>query len=128
MANTTPDRIVSSGRHSPARGPDQLPAGASAGPAIQDADRLSDDELDAYVLARLRNVGVDLSVLPEDDEDAPADQQRILASARRFLRGSVRTISNLSLTPDAALPGSIPLDPYPPGMYPSALSTWTEEP
>lgn len=66
-------------------------------------------------------------MLPEDDEDAPTDQQRILASARRFLRTSVRTISDFSLTPDASLPGSIPLDPFPPGMYPSALSSWTKE-
>lgn len=93
----------------------------------QEVDRLTDDELDAYILTRLKNVGVDLSVLPEDDEEAPADQRRILASARRFLRGSVRVISDLSLTPDAALPGSIPMDPYPPGMYPSALSRWTDE-
>ncbi|NNF25734.1 MAG: hypothetical protein HKN73_00740 [Gemmatimonadetes bacterium] len=93
----------------------------------QEVDRLTDEELDAYILTRLKNVGVDISVLPEDDEDAPADQVRILASARRFLRGSVRVISDLSLTPEAGLPGSIPMEPYPPGMYPSALSRWTDE-
>lgn len=95
--------------------------------AAQEVERLTDEELDAYVLTRLKNVGVDLSVLPEDDEDAPADQSRILASARRFLRGSVRVISELSLTPEAGLPGAIPMEPYPPGMYPSALSRWTDE-
>lgn len=93
----------------------------------QEADRISDEDLDAWILTRLANVGVDLSVLPEDDEEAPADQRRILASARRFLRTSVRTISDTSLTPEASLPGSIPLDPHPPGMYPSALSAWTRE-
>lgn len=94
----------------------------------QEADRLTDEELDTYILTRLKNVGVDLSVLPEDDEEAPADQRRILASARRFLRGSVRVISDLSLTPDASLPGKIPMDPFPPGLYPSALSRWRDEP
>ena len=96
-------------------------------PTDQEADRFSDEELDTYILARLANIGVDISVLPEDDEDAPADRRRILASARRFLRTSVRTISDFSLTPDATLPGSIPLDPHPPGLYPSGLSAWTDE-
>lgn len=128
MANETPDRIAPSGGRTPGTGADHPRVRVSGDPGTQEADRVSDDQLDAYILTRLRNIGVDLSVLPEDDEDAPADQRRILASARRFLRGSVRRISDLSLTPDAALPGSIPLDPYPPGMYPSALSTWTDEP
>ncbi len=88
-------------------------------------EELTDAELDTYILARLRNIGVDISVLPVDDEDAPVDQQRILASARRFLRTSVRTISDLSLTPDAELPGAIPLEPHVPAMYPSAMSNWT---
>jgi len=93
----------------------------------QEADKLTDEELNAYILTRLENIGVDISTLPEDEEAAPADQKRILASARRFLRTSVRTISDFSLTPHATLPGSIPLDPFPPGMYPSGMSAWTEE-
>jgi len=106
---------------------ESAPNGPRPGGEPQEADRLSDDELDAWILTRLANIGVDLSVLPEDDGDAPADRRRILRSARRFLRTSVRTISDTSLTPDASLPGSIPLDPHPPGMYPSALSAWTRE-
>lgn len=91
-------------------------------------DELTDDELDAWILARLRHIGVDISVLPEDDESAPADQRRILASGRRFLKGSVRVISDLNLTPEAGRPGAIPFDPFPPAQYPSALSARTDAP
>jgi hypothetical protein len=41
----------------------------------QVTDAISDEELDAYILTRLKSLGLDLSVLPEDDEDAPADQR-----------------------------------------------------
>lgn len=73
---------------------------------------LSDDELDAYILTRLRALGVDLSVLPEDDEDAPADQRRILRSARRFLRRTPPDITAFEMDPQAVAPG----------MYPSEAS------
>ena len=73
---------------------------------------LSDEELDAYVLTRLKMAGVDLSVLPVDDADAPADQRRILASARRFLRS----------TPAAILDLEMDVQAVPPVMYPSAAS------
>jgi hypothetical protein len=79
-----------------------------ARPALRDLD---DDELDRYILARLAIVGVDLSVLPEDDEDAPADQVRILRSARNFLRSTVPTISNFVLDPQDV----------PPALFPAAL-------
>ena len=73
---------------------------------------LTDEELDAYILTRLRSVGVDLSVLPEDDPDAPADRRRILESARRFLRS----------TPPALLDLEIPVQEVPPAMYPAAAA------
>jgi hypothetical protein len=57
----------------------------------------TDAELDAYILARLRSVGVDLSVLPEDDPEAPADRARILESARRFLRSTPPAIRAFSM-------------------------------
>lgn len=78
---------------------------------------MTDEELDAYILARLALAGVDLSVLPEDDEDAPADRRRILASARRFLRSTPPEIAALEL--DALGP--------PPSLYPSELWAWTGE-
>lgn len=76
-----------------------------------------DDALDAWILARLDSLGVDLSVLPEDDEDAPADRRRILASARRFLRSTPPAIADF------------PFDPLgpPPAMYPSEMTGWTDE-
>jgi hypothetical protein len=73
---------------------------------------LSDDELDAYVLVRLAALGVDLSVLPEEDEDAPADRRRVLEGARRFLR----------TTPAAILALGPTVDSEPPILYPSALA------
>jgi len=70
---------------------------------------VSDAELNAYILARLAQAGVDLSVLPEDDPDAPADQSRILRSARRFLR----------TTPPALRAFQADVQNAPPIMYPS---------
>jgi len=73
---------------------------------------LSDEELNAYILTRLRAAGVDLGVLPEDDPDAPADRRRILASARRFLRATPPAIRGFA--PD--------VQEVPPAMYPAAWS------
>lgn len=73
---------------------------------------LSDDELDRYILTRLRLAGVDLGVLPEDDPDAPADRKRILAGARRFLRS----------TPAAILDFEMDDQEVAPMMYPAALA------
>lgn len=39
---------------------------------------LTDEELDAWILARLKSLGVDLGVLPQDDPDAPAGMARRL--------------------------------------------------
>lgn len=77
----------------------------------QDRADLSDDELDAYILARLRLAGVDLDVLPEEDPDAPVDRARILRSARRFLRSTPPAIRDLVMDPQAV----------PPAMYPAAV-------
>lgn len=72
--------------------------------------QLSDKQLDQYVLTRLKSLGVDLSVLPEDDEDAPADQKRILSSARRFLRSTPGAIAEFEMDPQSV----------PPAMYPAS--------
>ena len=71
---------------------------------------VTDEELDAAILARLELLGVDLSVLPLDDRDAPADQLRILASARRFLRSTPQAIADFAMDPQEV----------PPVMYPAA--------
>ena len=77
---------------------------------------LSDRELDTYILTRLQSLGVDLSVLPLDDDSAPADQKRILEDARRFLRRTPPAIVAFEMDPQAV----------PPSMYPSVLSTMLE--
>ena len=71
---------------------------------------LTDAELDAYVLTRLKTLGVDLDVLPEDDETAPADRRRILEGAGRFLRS----------TPSAILAFDPDVHSVPPILYPAA--------
>ena len=68
------------------------------------SQEITDAELDAHVLARLKLLGVDLSVLPEDDPDAPADQRRILSSARRFLRSTPAAISGFAMDPQDVAP------------------------
>jgi hypothetical protein len=81
-------------------------------PSRSRIQELSDQELDAYIRARLALVGVDLSVLPEDDPDAPADQRRILISARRFLRTTPSAIAGFEMDPQEV----------PPILYPAALA------
>ncbi|MEW6269824.1 MAG: hypothetical protein AB1689_11075 [Thermodesulfobacteriota bacterium] len=77
----------------------------------------TDDELNAWIIARLNLIGVDLSVLPVSDSSAPADQTRILSSVRNLLRGSVPTIS--AYVAD--------VQENPPVLYPAELSAWTDE-
>lgn len=83
------------------------PAAVGGGLAVrpgQVGEAVSDEDLDAYILTRLTLLGVDLSVLPEDDEDAPADQRRILRSARRFLRGTPPDIHGFEMDPQVVAP------------------------
>jgi hypothetical protein len=69
---------------------------------------LSDEELDTYVLARLELLGVDLSVLPADDPEAPADRRRILSSARRFLRATPGAIAGFEMDVQNVVPSMYP--------------------
>ena len=71
---------------------------------------ISDEELDRFILTRLRILGVDLDVLPPEDPLAPADQRRVLSSARSFLRSTPAVIHGL----DLGMEGS------PPEVYPVA--------
>jgi hypothetical protein len=82
-----------------------------------DAARLqeiTDEDLDAYILTRLKSLGVDLGVLPEDDPDAPADRRRVLLGARRFLRATPQAILAWEPDPQAVAPAM-----YPASMGPS---------
>jgi hypothetical protein len=69
---------------------------------------LTDEELDAVILTRLKSFGVDLSVLPEDDPDAPADRGRIMAGARRFLRSTPQAIMAWEPDPQKVAPEMYP--------------------
>jgi hypothetical protein len=72
----------------------------------------TDAELDVFILTRLKILGIDISVLPVEDANAPADQRRILASARGMLKNTVPAVSNYS----------IDVQDYPPVLYPAALA------
>lgn len=87
-------------------------ASASQSPPVRRAPVLdvTDEDLDRYVLTRLELLGVDLSVLPEDDPDAPADQRRILDSARRFLRGTPHVIHEFEMDVQAVPPVAYPAE------------------
>jgi hypothetical protein len=75
----------------------------------------TDEELNTLVLAYLALIGIDLSVLPVNDRSAPADQTRVLSSARSVLRSSVPVISNYV----------IGVQEHPPALYPAPFSVWT---
>ncbi len=77
----------------------------------------TDAELDVHIRARLAVLGVDLSVLPVDDPDAPADQQRVLASVRRLLRESVPAIAGWQ----------VDLQAVPPVLHPAQFTAWRDE-
>jgi sugar/nucleoside kinase (ribokinase family) len=84
-----------------------MPAGSAP------SQEVTDDQLDQYILTRLRSLGVDLSLLPDDDESAPADRKRILEDARRFLRRTPPAIAAFEM--DAQLVAPI--------MYPAAFAS-----
>ena len=75
-----------------------------------------DAELDVYIRTRYALLGIDISVLPEADEDAPMDQQRLLANGRQILRQEVEA-------------ADFPIDPqfHVPMPYVAQFRAWTEE-
>lgn len=87
----------------------ESPAAPSSSSPLQE---IPDGELDTHILTRLALLGVDLSVLPEDDPEAPVDRRRILASARRFLRTTPGAIADFAMDPQMVAPV----------MYPAALA------
>ena len=92
------------------------PLSATPGTPAGTPEPPTDAELDAYVETRLRLIGIDLSVLPENDPSAPADQLRTIRSARTFLRSTVPALSAFELDPQE----------FPPILYPAALPPITE--
>jgi len=79
-------------------------------------DPPTDEELDTYILTRYALLGIDVSVLPEADEDAPMDLTRLLRNARQILRQEV-TAADFAIDPQFNLP--VP--------HPAPFTAWTEE-
>lgn len=75
----------------------------------------SDEELDRYIRTRYRLLGIDISVLPESDEEAPMDQERLLANGRSILRQDVEA-ADFEIDPQFNLPVA----------HPAPFVAWTE--
>ncbi len=52
----------------------------------------TDAELDAYILFRFAMLGIDISVLPFDDDTAQVDQVSVLSSCRSTLRQALQLL------------------------------------
>jgi hypothetical protein len=52
----------------------------------------TDAELDAYILFRFAMLGIDISVLPVEDDNAQVDQVSVLESCRSTLRQSLQLL------------------------------------
>ncbi len=76
----------------------------------------TDQELDALIRTRYALLGVDISVLPESDADAPMDQERLLANGRSILRQDV-VVADFEIDPQFNLP--VP--------HPAPFTAWTGE-
>ena len=81
-----------------------------------DPDPPTYEELNAYILTRYALLGIDIFVLPESDEDAPMDPERLLQNARSILRQDV-TAADFDIDPQFHLP--MP--------FPAPFTAWTEE-
>ncbi len=76
----------------------------------------TDEELNTYILTRYALLGIDISVLPESDEDAPMDRERLLANGRSILRQDVEA-ANFEIDPQFNLPVT----------HPAPFTAWIEE-
>ena len=76
----------------------------------------TDDDLDRYILTRYALLGIDISVLPVSDPEAPMDQERLLANGRSILRQDV-VAADFVIDPQFHLP--VP--------HPAPFVAWTEE-
>jgi len=76
----------------------------------------TDEQLDTFIRARLDLIGVSLDDLPANDPNAPADQVRILAALRTFLRTVPPQISAFPMDVQVTLPV----------LYPAQSREWTK--
>lgn len=76
----------------------------------------TDQELNAYIITRYALLGIDISVLPESDPEAPMDQSRLLENARLILRQEV-VAADFEIDPQFHLP--VP--------HPAPFTAWSGE-
>jgi hypothetical protein len=67
----------------------------------------TDEELDRYIRTRYALLGIDISVLPVADPDAPMDQERLLRNGRSILREDVE-VADFPIDPQLHLPQPFP--------------------
>jgi len=76
----------------------------------------TDEELDRYILTRYALLGIDISVLPESDSEAPMDRERLLANGRSILRQDVEA-ADFEIDPQHHLPVT----------HPAPFVAWTDQ-
>ncbi len=76
----------------------------------------TDEELDRYILTRYALMGIDVTVLPESDPEAPMDLERLLANGRSILRQDVEA-ADFEIDPQFHLPVA----------HPAPFTAWTGE-
>jgi hypothetical protein len=76
----------------------------------------SDEELDRYIRTRYALLGIDISVLPVSDQEAPMDQERLLANGRSILREDVEA-ADFAIDPQYNLPQP----------FPAPFTAWADE-
>jgi hypothetical protein len=75
----------------------------------------TDEELNRYILTRYALLGIDISVLPTADPEAPMDQERLLENARSILRDDV-VAADFEIDPQFHLPVA----------HPAPFTAWTD--
>jgi hypothetical protein len=83
----------------------------------------TDHQLNAWIRARLRLIGVDLDQLPETEDPVTGSPTRAeaLESLREFLREIVPAVSGWKPDDDPALQQQV----MPPVIYPAPHTAWT---
>jgi hypothetical protein len=90
---------------------------------MSDTQPPTDQQLNAWIRARLRLIGVDLDQLPEteDPETGSPTRAQALASLREFLRETIPAVSDWRPEEDPALQQQV----MPPVLYPAPHTAWT---
>ena len=91
---------------------------------------LTDDQLNAYIRARLVVAGIDLAAFPTtaDPVTGAPTQDTVLASLRSFVRSNPSAFNTWRPPADGATPREADIysqDVYPPLEYPSITEAWT---